>query len=92
MNNRKGTNIREIAKLAGVSVASVSRALQDRDAKKVLPDLRKRILDLCEEFQYYPNVHTVRMRSKKSGSVAMIYPPYEMMSDSFSMGPRRRGA
>jgi len=83
---KQGSNIREIARLAGVSVASVSRALQDETSSKVSPELRKRILALCEQFQYYPNVHTVRMLSKKAGNVAMIYPPCESLQDSFSAG------
>lgn len=83
---KQGSNIREIAKLAGVSVASVSRALQDGASSKVSPELRRRILDLCERFQYYPNVHTVRMLSKKAGNVAMIYPSSISLGDRFNVG------
>lgn len=83
---KKGSNIREIARLAGVSVASVSRALQDDKAGMVSPELRRRILDVCEQHQYYPNVHTVRMFSKRAGNVAMIYPPHKRLCDRFSTG------
>lgn len=67
-------NIREIAKLTGVSVASVSRTLNPALRDKVSPKLRKRILDKCEKMRYSPNTHTVKMLSKRSNTIAILMP------------------
>ena len=82
----KKVNIREIAKRAGVSVASVSRALQIPPSDKISPALKKKILVICDELQYSPNMHTVRMFSKKANTIAFIYPSYEHMHDVFDKG------
>ncbi len=85
-NNTSKVNIREIAKKAGVSVASVSRALQTPPSDKISPALKKKILTICEELQYSPNMHTVRMFSKRANTIAFIYPSYEYMHDVFDKG------
>ncbi len=71
----ENVNIREIARKAGVSVASVSRALQDSPSKKISAGLREKILQICDEQQYYPNMHTVRMLKNRSNTVALLAPP-----------------
>ncbi|MBQ6473361.1 MAG: LacI family DNA-binding transcriptional regulator [Victivallales bacterium] len=72
---RKGYfNIRKIAELAGVSIASVSRALQDTPSKCVSDDLRRRILAICEAHHYYPNEHTRRMFAGRSRTISFLYP------------------
>ncbi len=68
-------NIREIARKAGVSVASVSRALQNEPSNKISEELKKKILLICDEMQYYPNMHTVRMLKKRSNTIALLVPP-----------------
>jgi LacI family transcriptional regulator len=82
----KKVNIREIAKMAGVSVASVSRALQVPPSDKISPALKKKILTICDELHYLPNMHTVRMFSKRANTIAFIYPPYKRMHDVFDKG------
>ena len=82
-DNKGNINIREIARLAGVSVASVSRALQDKPTNKLSAGLRARILEICEKFQYYPNIHTVRMFSHKANTVAFIFPSFINGHDDF---------
>lgn len=78
----KNVNIRMIAKKVGVSVASISRALQDPPSKNISKKLRERILKTCEKMRYYPNMHTVRMFSKRSNTIAMFAP-----ADIIHMGP-----
>lgn len=82
---KKNSNIRDIAKKAGVSVASVSRALQNPPSNKVSPKLREKILSICDEMRYYPNMHTVRMFSKRSNTIALFVPP-ECMHVNFPSG------
>ena len=42
-------NIKEVAELAGVSVASISRAFQDPPSPYISKKQRERILKICEE-------------------------------------------
>ncbi len=67
-------NIRGIAQLAGVSVASVSRALSGKNAEKVSPAMRERILRICEQQRYFPNMHMVRIYHKLANTIAFLYP------------------
>ena len=84
--SKSQVNIRGIAKMAGVSVASVSRALQIPPSDKISPALKGKILKICDELQYSPNMHTVRMFSKRANTIAFIYPAYEYMHDVFDKG------
>ena len=47
-------NIREIAQLAGVSVATVSRVINH--SPKVSEESREKVLSVMEEYHYTPNV------------------------------------
>ena len=50
---RKRITIKDLARMAGVSVSSVARALNNRP--DVAPETKQRILDLAEEVGYVPN-------------------------------------
>lgn len=65
-------NIKEVAKLAGVSVASVSRAFQNPPSPSVSPKQRERILRICEELHYYPDIHSRRMSRKCSNNITLL--------------------
>lgn len=65
-------NIKEVAKLAGVSVASVSRAFRNPPSPSVSPKQRERILRICEELHYYPDVHSQRMSRKCSNNITLL--------------------
>lgn len=45
--------IYDISKKAGVSIATVSRVLNESD--KVRPDTRKKVMDIIEKYEYTPN-------------------------------------
>ena len=70
-------NIRDIAKAAGVSIASVSRSLKG-PSPYLSEKRRKMILDVCAEMHYYPNEHARRMFSRMASSVAMFYPSFSV--------------
>lgn len=83
---KSSTNIREIAEAAGVSIASVSRALQNPPSPKISEKQRKHILEICARMQYYPNEHTRRMFSRKADTVAILFPPFTTIcSDTTTM-------
>ena len=63
------SNIRAVAELAGVSVATVSRALQQPDL--VSAKTRTKVLAAVEEVGYKPNLMAVKFRSGK-GSRTLI--------------------
>ena len=65
-------NIKEVAKVAGVSVASISRAFQNPPSPSVSPRQRERILRICEELHYYPDIHSRRMSRKRANTVTLL--------------------
>ncbi len=68
----KKNGIKEIAQLAGVSIATVSRILNGKGS--VSPDIEKRVVDLANELGYRPSPAARYMRSKKSGLLGIVVP------------------
>ncbi|TVZ37300.1 LacI family transcriptional regulator [Alteromonadaceae bacterium 2753L.S.0a.02] len=66
------SNIREVARLAGVSVATVSRALSQPD--KVAEATRERVMDAVEKINYRPNMLARNFRSTRSYSLVVLVP------------------
>lgn len=66
------SNIRKVAELAGVSVATVSRTLKTPDV--VSPDTRIRVLAAVEEAGYRPNLMAVQFRSRKTRNLVVLVP------------------
>ncbi len=70
------TTIREIAKKAGVSTATISRVLNNASSNVAISEeTRKKVLSICEELKYQPNIHSQRFFTKKSKMVGLIVPP-----------------
>lgn len=66
------SNIREVARLAGVSVATVSRALKAPEV--VSPKTRALVLEAVEEAGYRPNLLAQKFSSGKSFAVVVLVP------------------
>ena len=64
--------IKDIAKEANVSVATVSRVINNY--KWVSPDLRERVLKIIERESYHPSYNASAMATGKSRVVAIIVP------------------
>ena len=62
--------IKDIAERAGVSVATVSRALSG--SSLVTDETRKRIHELARELNYRPNVSARNLRTRRSMSVLLV--------------------
>jgi LacI family transcriptional regulator, galactose operon repressor len=65
-------NIREVAKKAGVSVATVSRVLNHPE--RVSPNTKEHIDRIMEEMEFSPNVFARSLNLKKSHTIALIIP------------------
>lgn len=66
------SNIRKVAELAGVSVATVSRTL--RMPERVSPLTRARVLAAVEQAGYRPNLMAVQFRSRKTRNLVVLVP------------------
>lgn len=71
MSNSRIT-VREIAEIAGVSIATVSRVY--RGVGQVSPELRAKVLAAIEEHGYRPNHMGRALAERKHGSLAIVFP------------------
>ncbi len=67
-------SIRDVAKLAGVSVSTVSNVRTGN--KYVRPELVKRVNDAIAELDYVPNPMASGLRGKKNHIIGVIIPTY----------------
>ncbi len=66
------STIKEIAKLANVSIATVSRALSG--SSKVKEDTRQLVLQVAKQLNYNPNLLARNFVKRKSNLIALILP------------------
>ena len=64
------TNIREVAKLAGVAPITVSRVVNG--ANSVSEDTRRRVQQAVDQLHYVPNSLARSLRSRRSHTIALI--------------------
>jgi DNA-binding LacI/PurR family transcriptional regulator len=76
-------SIKDIAKLAGVSVSTVSRVLNQQDNVKA--DKRERILAAIKQTGYVPNRAARDMVSKHTSTVGIVIRNLKLSSVSFSV-------
>ncbi|WP_067177599.1 LacI family DNA-binding transcriptional regulator [Microtetraspora niveoalba] len=67
-----GVTIHDVARAAGVSVASASRALSGR--RKVTPEIAERVERAAAELGYRPNAVAKALRDQTTGTIGMIVP------------------
>lgn len=68
----KGITIKDIAKIAGVSYATVSRALSNSPG--ISEETRARVLEICREQGYRPNILARSLISNKTNVLGLIVP------------------
>jgi LacI family transcriptional regulator len=66
------TNIRDVAKLAGVAPITVSRVINGSD--NVTQDTRRRVQQAIDQLHYVPNTLARSLRSRHSHTIALIVP------------------
>ncbi|MDG1437741.1 MAG: LacI family DNA-binding transcriptional regulator, partial [Emcibacteraceae bacterium] len=64
--------IRDVSKLAGVSVATVSRTLTKPD--KVSVKTKKKVQHAIEQTNYKPDVLARNFRTRKSSTIVVLVP------------------
>ena len=76
---KNNVTIKDVAKLAGVSISTVSRVIND--SKPVTDEVKQRVLDVIKETGYVPNPLAEKVSvTKKSKLLGVIVPE---VSDSF---------
>ncbi|SNR42085.1 LacI family DNA-binding transcriptional regulator [Flavobacterium sp. ov086] len=68
----KETTLKEIAKILGISITTVSKAL--KNYPDVSEKTRKSVLELVEKLNYRPNSFAVNLRTKESKTIGLIIP------------------
>lgn len=71
MKRARSVTLQDVAKLAGVSIATVSRVINN-DSHPVRWDVRQRVQKAVEELDYYPSSLGRNLRSRKSPLVGVI--------------------
>lgn len=75
----KRTTIRDVARQAGVSVATVSNVFNG--IQKVSEATRERILEIAKEMDYQPNMLARSLSMQKSGMIGLLLPVIEEEKD-----------
>jgi len=65
-------SIKDVAKVAGVSIATVSRVLNDVDV--VNEDTKKKVQDAIKKLGYRPNIIARSLKTQKSRTIGIIIP------------------
>src|SRR4030042_4096531 len=72
MTDKKRNSIYEIAKKAGVSIATISRVLND--SKLVKASTKKQVLKVIKELDYRPNFFARNLVKNKSKTIGLLIP------------------
>lgn len=70
MFNIKDITIKDIAKISGVGVSTVSRAINNHQG--INPETRQRILDIMKEYNYSPNVSARNLKLTDTKTIAVL--------------------
>ena len=68
----KGSTIRDVARVAGVSVATVSRVLTG--SAPVREPTRQRIVDAARELRFTPNASARSLSTRRTGTIGVLLP------------------
>lgn len=88
----KKSSIRDVAALAGVSISTVSRILNNHEmAKRIQPEIRENVLRCAKELNYVPNANVKRVFTNEAGIIGLVVPSYlKMEMHVFEDGHLRR--
>lgn len=66
------TTLEDVAKLAGVSIATVSYVIND--TKQVKPETRLKVLEAIEQLNYIPNNSARKLRDSSRNEIGIVFP------------------
>lgn len=78
--SRKMATIKDIARIVGVSLMTVSRALNEPE--KVKPETRDKIEAVARELNYYPN-NVARSLARRCTRIVFVYIPKGLSTEPF---------
>ena len=81
------STIKDIAELAGVSVATVSRVLNYDETLNAQEETKKKVFEAAEQLEYHMKEKKKRKRKLKLG-VICSYSPEEELEDPFYLAVR----
>ncbi len=70
------TTIKDIARVLGINVSTVSRALKDH--KDISIDTRNEVKRVANELHYHPNLMAINLRNRRSRLIGLIIPEITM--------------
>ena len=90
----KRVTIKQVAQEAGVSIATVSNALNNADV--LHPKTKEHVLNVVERLNYIPNQNGQNLRGKETRAIGLFVPSmrgefYGVLADSISMECRKQG-
>ncbi|KUJ56789.1 LacI family DNA-binding transcriptional regulator [Chryseobacterium aquaticum] len=68
----KRASIKDIARIAGVSVATVSYVLNKKEGQRISEDTKKKIFEIAETINYVPNKIAKSLQNNKSKLLGLI--------------------
>lgn len=68
----KRTSIKDIARIAGVSVATVSYVLNKKEGQRISEDTKKKIFEIAETINYVPNRIAKSLQNNKTKLLGLI--------------------
>ena len=71
-DSRKPISIVDISRMAGVSIATVSRVINQNG--RYSPETERRVKEIIEEYHYTPNMTAKRLRTRTANFIAVIVP------------------
>lgn len=77
----ESVNIKKLAQLLGISIATVSKAL--RDSYDISKETKEKVVTLARELNYQPNPHASSLRRHSSKTIAVIIP--EIANNYFTL-------
>ncbi|MCY1141858.1 LacI family DNA-binding transcriptional regulator [Actinoplanes sp. Pm04-4] len=78
MTARRGTRVTlvDVARLAGVDKAIVSRVVNEDPSLVIRPDTRERVVEAIQNLGYRPNVAARSLRTAKAGTLGLVIPDF----------------